>query len=80
MQFAMEAIAVVIYSWAGLIVPKAQPVNTGDAIKDIEEQKIADEPETGFGRQQRVPRQQPQRSIGDYRPSRLIRNAINNRS
>lgn len=82
MQFAMEAIAIVIYSWGGIVVPKAKPVNTGDVYKDVEEQKMtgSGQRQSGYAGQQRVPRQQPQRNIGDYRPSRLIRNAISSRN
>lgn len=81
MQFAMEAIAIVIYSWGGIVVPKAQPVDSGEVSRDVEEQKMrgSGRPEHGYTGQQRVP-QQPQRSIGDYRPSRMIRNAISNRN
>lgn len=82
MQFAMEAIAYVIYSWGGIVAPKAQPVDSGEVFRDVEEQKMTSSgrPEAGYAGQQRVPRQQPQRNIGDYRPSRMIRNAITNRN
>lgn len=86
MMFAMEAIAVIFYTWAGLLTPKATPVpkeadpkmGSNGRNHDLREQ------EDGYampqqGRQQ--PRQERrEKTLGDYRPSRLIMNAIRDRN
>lgn len=82
MQFAMEAIAIIIYSWAGLTVPKTRPANNVNGPSDVEEQKqkiVGDgQQQSGYAYQQRAPQPQPQRNFGGYRPSRMIRNALRN--
>lgn len=80
MQFTMEAIVVCLYIFAGLMTPKADKREIRAGNSDVEGQKY-EMPQQGSGRtapryEQRAPRQQQQRGIGDYRPSRLIMNAI----
>lgn len=90
MQFAMEAIVVTIFIIAGAMTPKWIKPQTVDQIADANhkhadiESRGSDVPlEHRNARQGRVPyhapRQQQQRNIGDYRPSRLIMNAIKTR-
>lgn len=88
MQFMMEAIVVCLYIFAGLTTPKAPQRSTdnGARRKDLEGRNVeminGPRQETGYARVQHQspePYTRPQRNIGDYRPSRLIRNAISDR-
>lgn len=93
MMFLMEAIVVSLYIVAGLLTPKQVSVASTSAgyvggQKDVEMARRSD----GGASMQTTDyaadpvhaeptrhHQRPQRSIGDYRPSRLIRDAINER-
>ena len=95
MQFLMEAIVVMIFIAAGLLTPGKQThhqsMNAG--VQAGRKDYSTRDPEQGRGaspeahlmeerqqqRQERPHPQQQQRNIGDYRPSRLIMNAIGNR-
>ncbi|KXL49311.1 hypothetical protein M433DRAFT_158816 [Acidomyces richmondensis BFW] len=88
MQFMMEAIVVCIYITAGLSTPKApqRAIHDGSQQKNLEGRNVeminGPKQETGYaGVVQQLPGQYaaPQRRIGDYRPSRLIRTAISGR-
>lgn len=93
MQFLMEAIVVCIFIFAGLMTPKMETREILDGSKDVEghRMEILSGPTQESGREPRGERQasrpqmqpprhqqeQQQRNLGDYRPSRLIMNAIN---
>ncbi|KAK5124543.1 hypothetical protein LTR85_001760 [Meristemomyces frigidus] len=88
MQFMMEAIVVSIFIFAGLLTPKMVKHELVEGSKDIESMPMdnLDGPTQESGRmprreQQQAPRaqQQQQRSLGEYRPSRLIMSAITHR-
>lgn len=83
MQFAMEAIAIVLYSWAGLFTPKQASTPSyqdgsmartrGEAMRGP---RVKDQ-EAGYSSPQtRQSRWQRPENLGDYRPSRMIRNAL----
>ena len=79
MQFLMEAIVVVIFVTAGLMTPKRQKVATPDVeLNSSYAGGYAGVPTTDMPSQQRA-YNKPQRSLGDYRPSRLIKDAISGR-
>ena len=63
MMFAMEACALCLYIWAGLLTPKQE---RSVAEKDVERQ----------GARHAHENDRQERSIGDYRPSRLVRDAV----
>jgi hypothetical protein len=85
MQFLMEALAVIIFVIAGIMTPMAAKHEPLDGRVDVESGPKEVEMISGPTRPiaGNAPRQQPQsrpaRSIGDYRPSRLIRDAIRSR-
>ncbi|KAK4540328.1 hypothetical protein LTR36_009285 [Oleoguttula mirabilis] len=86
MQFMMEAIVVSIFIFGGLLTPKMVRHELIESSKDVESVPIEDIPGQDSGRmprpdQQQAPRTQarPQRSLGDYRPSKLIMSAIRDR-
>ncbi|EMC95894.1 hypothetical protein BAUCODRAFT_24881 [Baudoinia panamericana UAMH 10762] len=78
MQFLMEAIIVTIFIAAGLLTPKAE-IKTGNYDLESARSKsaVGHQPDMAGNRPSR-PQWQPQ-SVGDYRPSRLIRNALQSR-
>lgn len=88
MLFLMEAIIICAYFFAGLTTPKMEQMGMLQEVsKDVEGQRFGmgdTAPRQEYGRaadrhHRSAPRQQQQRSIGDYRPSRLIMNAIRDR-
>ncbi|KAF7197516.1 hypothetical protein HII31_01326 [Pseudocercospora fuligena] len=88
MMFLMEAIIVSAYIIAGLTTPKQVAVQCGQGMTDVEMKADSTGRPQGNGYGARMPpaRQaayqdsgRPQRSLGDYRPSRMIRNAISGR-
>lgn len=73
MQFLMEAFTVVIFIVAGLLTPKREERPERDM--ELASEQSRPRPETqrpNWGQQQ-------PKSLGDYRPSRLIRNAVSGR-
>ncbi|TKA78863.1 hypothetical protein B0A55_03816 [Friedmanniomyces simplex] len=82
MQFLMEAIVISLFIFAGLMTPKMEKRELLPGSRDVEGQKVEmiSGPTQGSGRtaprDQGRPRFQQPQSIGDYRPSRLIRNAL----
>lgn len=86
MQFMMEAIVVSIFIFAGLLTPKMVKHELKEGSKDVESMSMGavDGPAQESGRmpareQAPRPQQQQSRSLGDYRPSRLIMSAIRDR-
>ncbi|KAK4903322.1 hypothetical protein LTR27_000253 [Elasticomyces elasticus] len=84
MQFAMEAIVVCIFITAGVLTPKMEKQKIIEG--DVEGQKVEmiSGPTQRSGRteqqtRQDRPRFQAPQNIGDYRPSRLIKNAMSSR-
>lgn len=82
MQFLMEAVVVTLFVTAGLMTPKKQktaavPVSSyketgadGSRVQNME---------SGYAPPPVSQPPRPQRSLGDYRPSRLIRDAVSGR-
>lgn len=88
MQFLMEAIVVCLYIGAGLMTPKAPKRDVKQGTRDVEMQGgaryegLRGQQETGYAprsQAQQAPRFQAPQNLGDYRPSKLIRNAIGGR-
>ena len=83
MQFLMEVIVVILFAIAGLMTPKQADRDANKNIEIISGPNADRVHEMESGRaaappSQRQEYQQP-RSLGDYRPSRMIRNAISSR-
>ena len=80
MQFLMEAVVVCLFMAAGMTTPKMVKQELREGSLDVEGQKdieMISGPTEGSARQQQGrPRFQKPQTIGDYRPSRLIRNAL----
>jgi len=87
MQFLMEAIVVCIYISAGLVTPRAQKPLAGSNRRDVEEGGYRAPAEQDHhvpkyeqqGQRPRYQAPQQERSLGDYRPSKLIMDAIRSR-
>ncbi len=88
MQFLMEAIVVMLFVAAGLATPKKQVQQASVAGRDCELDGSAGNGERRTKEYGQVPRssrsgeghqQSASRSLGDYRPSRLIRDAVSGR-
>ncbi|KAK4574201.1 hypothetical protein LTR86_001962 [Recurvomyces mirabilis] len=84
MQFLMEALTVSTFIFAGLYTPKMEKRAVRVGSTDVEEGGKDYEHDTrqvrhGVRSQQQRPEFQQPRTLGDYRPSRLLMSAINGR-
>ncbi|KXT02296.1 hypothetical protein AC578_248 [Pseudocercospora eumusae] len=88
MMFLMEAIIVSVYLMAGLATPKKVAAQHGQGMADVEIKADSTGRSQGDGYAAGMPPARPaayqhsgrpQRSLEDYRPSRIIRNTINGR-
>lgn len=77
MMFLMEAICVALYVWAGLCTPKQTELDT-HRINSDDSEASGGYVHAHLQRHHRSKGQQEMK-LGDYRPSRLIRNAIQGR-
>lgn len=74
MMFCVEAISVSIYIWAGVLSPRQTPLKDHASTTDGNVELGGYVPEEGHQKEAIQ-----EKSIGDYRPSRLIRNALRSR-
>lgn len=75
MQFCMEAIVVLIFTVTGLVTPKRQEYSQDMSVRDTQVPMHGRPVERPVDHPISQP-QQPQKNLGDYRPSRMIRNAL----